>query len=361
MTRKIRVLIADDSVVARGLLREMLEADGGFEIVAEARNGQEAVELCQEIHPDLVTMDLLMPVMGGLDAIAAIMSRRAVPILVVSAVADARNAYAAVAMGAVEVVEKPRPFGPESSEFIAKAKLVAKVAVITHIRSYSVNSAKSDRLRDIPRTPLPAFMPLPPPPARVETGRVFALAASTGGPQALAHILSHLPATFPAPVLIAQHISDGFAQGMAQWLSTLSPLPVRLAVSGDVIQPGIVYLSPSEQHLGVTSDQRLVLIDRRAGDVYRPSCDYLLTAVAGIYRRRTVGIILSGMGSDGAKGMEQIAAAGGDTLAQDAETSVVYGMNRVAIDQGSVRHVLPLDAIAPAMIERAMSERAAQA
>lgn len=338
----IRVLLVDDSSLARGLLRSFLEADGGFAVVGEARNGQEAAEMTRALRPDLVTMDLEMPVMGGLDAIEEIMCTKAVPILVVSSVADAQNAYAAVAKGAVDVVSKPSLDPAEQAEFVAKAKLVAKIPVITHVRAL--------------RVPPLAPNPVPSPPALSPSGRegrVFAIASSTGGPQALAKLLVALPGDFPCPILVAQHIADGFAAGMADWLTTLSPLPVRLATDGMLVEPGAVILAPSERHLVVTSSRRLTLLERGERDVYRPSCDALLTSVANVWGKRAVGVILTGMGSDGAKGMAAIKAAGGATIAQDEASSVIYGMNRVAVEKGAAARVLGLDDIAPALCELA--------
>ncbi|MCA1908069.1 MAG: chemotaxis-specific protein-glutamate methyltransferase CheB [Magnetospirillum sp.] len=334
----IRVLLVDDSSLARGLLRSFLEDDGGFAVVGEARNGREAVEMTRALRPDLVTMDLEMPVMGGLDAIEEIMCTKAVPILVVSSVADAQNAYAAVAKGAVDVVSKPSLDPAEHAEFVAKAKLVAKIPVITHVRAL--------------RVPPLAPCPVPSPPVTSPSGRegrVFAIASSTGGPQALAKLLAALPGDFPCPILVAQHIADGFAAGMADWLTTLSPLPVRLATDGMLVESGAVILAPSERHLVVTSSRRLNLLERGERDVYRPSCDALLTSVANVWGKRAVGIILTGMGSDGAKGMAAIKAAGGATIAQDEASSVIYGMNRVAVEKGAAARVLGLDGIAPAM------------
>lgn len=336
----IRVLLTDDSSLARGLLRSFLEADGGFEVVGEAKNGQEAIDLARALRPDLITMDLEMPVMGGLQAIEEIMCSKAVPILVVSSVADAQNAYAAVAKGAVDVVSKPSLDPAEQAEFVAKARLVAKIPVITHVRALRVSQAAA--------VPSPASAPLTLAPLGSD-GRVFAIASSTGGPQALAKLLAQIPGDFPCPILVAQHIADGFAAGMAEWLTTLSPLPVRLAREGMLAEPGQVILAPSEQHLVATSSRRLTLLERGEHDIYRPSCDALLTSVANVWGRRAVGIILTGMGSDGAKGMAAIKAAGGATIAQDEASSVIYGMNRVAVEKGAAARVLGLDDIAPAM------------
>ena len=336
MAGPIRVLIVDDSSMARSLLRSYYEHDGEFDIVGEARHGREATEMVRLLRPDLVTMDLEMPVMGGLDAIEEIMGHRPVPILVVSSVADAGNAYAAVARGAVDVTGKPSPVADDVAEFIAKSKQVAGVPVITHIRSLRVTRPAE---------------PAPPALAATRCGeQVFAIAASTGGPQALARILGALPAEFSCPVLIAQHISDGFAAGMAEWLSSVARRPVRLARGGEALTPGSVLISPSESHMTV-SPAGIVLRPRLPDDLYRPSCDALLSSVAASFGRRAVGIVLTGMGSDGVRGLEQIRQAGGQAIVQDEGSSVVFGMNRVAIESGLAHRILPLDAIAGAMLE----------
>lgn len=341
---KIRVLLTDDSSVARSLLRNFLESDADIEVVGEAHNGQEAVRLARELRPNLITMDLEMPVMNGMQAIEEIMSSKAVPILVVSSVADAQNAYAAVARGALEVIAKPEFDLAVAAEFVAKVKMLAGVPVITHLRAKPLSSAHP--------SPAPA-----PPPARPETPvlpsgaytRLFAIASSTGGPQALAQILRGLPANFPCPILIAQHISDGFAGGMADWLAGLCRLPVRLAREGELIMPGMVYISPSETNLSITPTRRATLLPRLSNEIYRPTCNILLNSAAEIFRRNAVGIILTGMGSDGARGIEAIRQAGGFTLGQDEASSVIYGMNKVAIDAGNVQNILPAERIAAEM------------
>lgn len=175
------------------------------------------------------------------------------------------------------------------------------------------------------------------------------MAASTGGPQALAQILPALPPDFACPVLVAQHISDGFAQGMAQWLASLCPLPVRLACDGEALRPGHIYIAPSEHHLAVTAQHQLQWRPRLPQDLYRPSCDVLLSSVAAVFRAQAVGIVLSGMGHDGASGLAAIRAAGGCTLAQDEASSLIFGMNRVAIERAAVQQVLPVGEMAAAM------------
>lgn len=341
---KIRVVLADDSSLMRSLLRELLAVDSDIEIVGEARNGREAVNLARELRPSLITMDLEMPVMSGMQAIEEIMTSKAVPILVVSSVADAHNAYEAVARGALEVIAKPDFDAEAAAQFVAKVKLLAGVPVITHIRSRREEP-------DMPRTPI-SYAP-PQGEAMGNGSRVFAIASSTGGPQALALILARLPADFPCPVLVSQHISDGFAAGMADWLGGVCKMRVQLAREGELVSPGVIHISPSEASLAVTRSRRITLRERMPADIYHPSCNVLLNTVADVYGRHGIGIILTGMGSDGVQGMQSIRAAGGATLAQDEASSVIFGMNKVAIDSGSVQKVLPAEEIAREMIELA--------
>jgi two-component system chemotaxis response regulator CheB len=348
---KIRVVIADDSSLARGLLRSFLAGESDIEVVGEASNGRQAVDLVHELKPNLVTMDLEMPIMNGMAAIEEIMCSKAVPILVVSGIADAQNALEAVALGALEVVGKPECAPAQAAEFVAKVRMLAGVSVITRMRPRTSFLPKAPAtLAPSAMAAIPSHTPLPGMPA-LNYRQVFAIAASTGGPQALAQILPALSADFPCPILIAQHISDGFAQGMADWLDSLCALPVRLGHEGDLVAPGTIYISPSERHMAVTSNRRLTLQERQANDLYRPSCDILLASAASVFGAKAIGIILTGMGHDGAAGLTAMRAAGGTTFGQDEASSVIYGMNRVAIEQGAVQQVLPLNQIAPTMIE----------
>jgi len=338
MAERIRVLIADDSPMARAMLREMFASDPGFEVVAEAGDGREAVRLAGIHRPNLVTMDLEMPEMTGIEAIGEIMGSTPMPILVVSGFADAKNAFAAVSRGAVDVIGKPDLDESAVSRFLDKARLVASIRVITHLRRQCAPALAG------------AAAAAAPVPARASPRMtVFAIASSTGGPQALARILGNLAPGFGGPILIAQHVAPGFAAGMVDWLATVSGLPVRLARQNEEVRPGTVYLSPSEAHATLAAEGRFTLSATHEGDIYRPSCNALLESVAAVCGRRSVGLILSGMGSDGVAGMTRIAEAGGVTLAQDERSSVIFGMNRVAIDRGCVSKVLALDDIAAEM------------
>lgn len=353
MNNKIRVLLADDSALARGLLRSYLEEDGGFELVGEAADGMEAVMMAQDLRPDLITMDLEMPRMGGLEAIREIMASCATPILVVSNVADARNAYDAVALGALDVVRKPTTDTSDRAEFVSKARLVSGVKVITHVRAQRVplqlhltlsQEVEPDVLR-----------PVSDPVCCGRPSKLVVIASSTGGPQALAKILSELPADFPAPILIAQHIALGFAVGMAEWLASLCVLPVQMGHEGMPLCAGVVTIAPSEFHMSIDPDFRLRLKPHQDGDIYRPSCDVLMASAAQVLGERCIGIVLTGMGRDGLRGIQAIRDAGGRTLAQDEASSVIYGMNALAIDSGAVQQVLSLERMA-AMINKLARE-----
>ncbi len=335
---RIRVLVAEDSPVTRAMLVSMFESDPIFEIVAEAIDGRDAVNLARTQRPDLVTLDLEMPVLTGIEAIEQIMSSNPVPILVVSGYANAQNAYAAISRGAVDVVDKPGTSEAEIQVFLDKAKMVASVPVITHVNVLRLGA----RIVDAPLMPAA--------PGSGTQGPVFAIASSTGGPQALARILGQLPPTFGSPILIAQHIAPGFAAGMAKWLATVSRLPVKLAEGGEALATGVVYMSPSEAHMTVTAAGKIAFKVLKDTDIYRPSCDALLESVVATYGPRSVGIILTGMGQDGANGMEAIKAGGGTTIAQDEASSVVFGMNQVAIANGSIRKVVGLPEIALEMV-----------
>lgn len=338
--KRIRVLIVDDSSVARDILRALLEDADDMEVVGEACNGKEAIALVQQLRPDVVTMDLNMPVMSGLQAIEHIMHDKAVPILVVSNESDAESAYEAINYGALDVMVKPGCESDAAQMFVSQVRLLAGVPVITRLRRRTV--LESYPTATVAAAPLSAAVP--------SYQQVFVIASSTGGPQALALLLPQLQADFPAPILIAQHISDGFIEGMALWLSSLCHLTVKVAEQGEPLRAGYVYLSPSETHLTVSSERCVRLIKRQDSDIYHPSCDTLLRSVAEVYGTHAIAIIMTGMGRDGSEGMRDIDQCGGITLAQDEASSVIYGMNAEAVNKGVIHSVLPLSAIADEML-----------
>jgi two-component system chemotaxis response regulator CheB len=332
----IRVVIADDSQVARDVLRDILSRDGDIEIVGEATNGREAVALAKRLAPQLITMDLNMPVMDGLSAIEEIMYNKGVPILVVSDRSDAQTAYRALEVGALEVMPKPTLEQADAERLLARVRLLAGVAVITRLRRRS--SLSCSTASKSPQETAPPGVPR-------GFQHVIAIACSTGGPQALVRVLRPLPSGFPAPIVIAQHISHGFINGMAQWLGSLCAMPVSVGQEGEQLRPGHIYLSPSEQNLCVTPHHRFQLQLSPQNALYHPSCDVLLQSVANVYGSDAIGLILTGMGRDGVNGMRAIYQAGGITFAQDEASSVIYGMNQEAVKAGVIQDELPLDSL----------------
>jgi two-component system chemotaxis response regulator CheB len=325
--------------VSRELLRDYLMQDPCIEVVAEACNGQEAVELASRLSPHVITMDLQMPVMDGMRAIETIMTTKAIPILVVSSVADADSAYDALLRGALDVINKPDFSSEEAKQLPYKVRLLAGVSVVTRRGSGNV-------------LPSCHAHPVPHPNCQHRDGfdRVFAIACSTGGPQALASLLPALPEDFASPIVIVQHIAQGFSQGMADWLNKLTQLTVSLPQAGERLQAGVVYLAPSEHNLVVDEQKRLQFVPHEAKEIYHPNCYKLLTSLAQVFGQRCVGIILTGMGKDGVRGIRDIYAQKGITLAQDEASSLIYGMNRAAIDAGCICEVIPLSALADRML-----------
>ena len=301
--RSVRVLVVDDSATARGLIRGLIEDAQGLEVCGEAWNGRDAVRQVKDLRPDIVTMDLEMPVMNGMDAISEIMAAQASRILVLSDIADAAHAMAAIARGALDAAAKPSL--DDGAAFAARLRMLSGVPVIRHLRAHVTGEPADVAVvsSTLPRAGL----------ARGDTlgEPLIAIACSTGGPQALAQLLPALPAGLPCAVVIAQHISDGFAAGMAHWLDDLCALRVSVARHGEYLLPGHVYLADSASHLAITARRMVQLQPRGEQDVYRPSCDRLLCSVAAAAGADAIGVILTGMGRDGASGMAEIAAAGG--------------------------------------------------
>jgi two-component system chemotaxis response regulator CheB len=331
----IRVVIADDMQASRALLEGIFGMDPEFQVVGRAANGEEAVALTTSMRPDLVTMDAEMPVMDGFEATLRIMTERPTPIVVVSghdvnAVGFALNAMKA---GALAVVRKPPApgtpeFEAEARHLLSMARAMSGVTLLPRVHAQQPPAAGAVRAQG-PRT----------------RARIVAIAASTGGPPALSRILSELPAGFRAPILVVQHIAEGFADGLAKWLGASSPLAVQVARNGEPLEPGHVYLAPDRCHLGVAGD-RIVLDDGPPIDGFKPSGSHLFESVARSYGPAALGLILTGMGRDGVQGLAALHAAGGTVVAQDKESSVIFGMNGEAVLAGLTDEVLPLDALA---------------
>ncbi|MDT8444156.1 MAG: chemotaxis-specific protein-glutamate methyltransferase CheB [Desulfuromonadales bacterium] len=332
----IRILIADDSELTRIVLRDLLSQDADFEIVGEVNNGRAAVEQTARLKPDLVIMDVMMPIMGGLEAVAEIMAATPTPILMLSANTDpqdSRSAFAAVKLGALDVMAKPsgvatRAFSQIASQLIVKVKSLSRIRVIHHYRAQRPKWEK-------------ATVPLP-----VGPRRILAIGASTGGPKAVLQLLQELPGDLDAAVLIVQHIADGFAPGFAVWLNRESALAVRLAEPGSELQPGTVLVAPNKVHLTIKSN-RIVLENSPPLHNCRPAVDAMFHSLAGQQlAAETVAVLLTGMGTDGAVGLGALKKQGAYTIAQNEASCAIFGMPRAAIESGAVTRILPLEDIA---------------
>lgn len=349
--RPIRVLVAEDSTTVRQLLVELLRGDPAFEVVAEAANGAEAVAHAIALRPDLITMDVHMPIVDGLDATKEIMREAPTPILVVTAAAatDVGLGLSATQAGALMVVPKPEhPRSPDferhCQHFLAMARAMAEVKVVRQWRGA--------------RAPHPG-PPRREPPARRRAGPVQAVAigTSTGGPAALRRVLIDLPRDLRVPVLVVQHIARGFVDGLVAWLGANVPLRVAVAGDGEPLQPGVVYLAPDDRHLAAVADgatpagARARLLDGAPVGGFRPSADVLFEGCARAWGAGVLALVLTGMGRDGVDGLQAVRRAGGRVLAQDEGSSVVYGMAQEAVGAGLVDEVLPLDAIGRRVVE----------
>ncbi len=343
---RIRVIIVDDSLVAREMLSQILSSDPDIEVVGCAADGQAGVEMVAGLKPDLVTMDIHMPRMNGLDAVENIMAYTPTPILVVSSSVHGEGlgvAFEALAAGALEVMKKPEPRDWEDlerigREIIRKVKILARVRVITHIRGRK-------RVGSM-RLPSAGFACAPASKAAVS---LVAVGSSTGGPSALMLLLSGLPKDFPVPVLIAQHIADGFIPGLVEWLNGGCAISVREAGDGQGVEAGVAYFAPTGRNLEFDG-HRTHFTAPKPGQLYIPSADTLFDSVAKSIRGQAVGVILTGMGNDGARGLKAMHDAGARTVGQDEATSTVYGMPRAAAELGAVDQALPIDKIAGAVI-----------
>lgn len=355
INKRIRVLVVEDSLTVRKRLCEILEADPHFEVVGEAEDGKQAIELCLALRPDIITLDMMMPVMSGLAATEYIMAYCATPILMVSSSinrGELFKTYEALAAGAVEVMEKPKADEADDEwerRFIAMLKLVVKVKVITHMRG-RLNANH----RATPALPVPPLSPLPKINKVKGTGApgkyaLVALGASTGGPSAIIQVLKDLPADFPLPVLIVIHIGEPFSTALADWLDGQTEHTVRIAQNGQRLGTRGVFLAPSNRHL-VVRKGCLYLDDGPERHSCRPSVDILFESLALDDGAAVIACLLTGMGTDGARGLLAIRQAGGLTIAQDEASSIVYGMPREAALLNAAQRILPLSDIGPALV-----------
>lgn len=353
---KIRVLIVEDSLTVRRRLCDVLTADPEIEVAGEAGDGRRGIELCRDVRPDVVALDMMLPVMSGLAATEYIMAHCPTPILIVSSSTNRGElfkTYEALAAGAVEVLEKPtgaEPDGQWEKRLISTIKLVSRIRVITHPRA---------RLGTLGR-PGPASIVAPVMVPAATQPRVVAVGASTGGPAAIIEILRALPSVYPLPILLVLHIGEPFGSAFAEWLDGQTPHPVAFARDGEPLTGarGRVVMAPPDRHL-VVRGEKLFLTSDPERHSCRPSVDVLFSSLAREWGPAVAACLLTGMGRDGADGLLEIRRAGGFTIAQDEATSVVYGMPREAMLLGAAQRVLSLGDIGPALVSlvAAFSER----
>jgi two-component system chemotaxis response regulator CheB len=335
----VRVLVVDDSPTVCDVVNDMLTADGGVEVVGVAHDGREAVEKVRLLAPDIVTMDIEMPGMDGFEAIEQIMAFNPVPIVVLTSSMWGRGqsyAYRALELGAVAIYPKPRKLTDLDQRFVAEVKMLSRASVITHLRG----RRKPKLALDLSKTG-----------AGGNGHRAVGIVCSTGGPAALRKILAGLPADIPAGVVVVQHISEGFDSELTSWLGEKSMLRIQRAAEGDRIVPGIVYICPAGRHTIIQEGGKIVMNDSPPIDCFRPSGDLMLASMSRAFGPGALGVILTGMGRDGALGIKAIKEGGGRTIAQDEGTSLIFGMPKAAIELGVVDRVAPLESISEEILE----------
>ncbi len=342
MTKKLRILIVDDSMFMRNAIAKTLGAQ--FEVIGQARDGKEAVDKVVALGPDVVTMDFNMPTMNGVEAVRAIMQRRPTPVVMFSAHTrqGARETLDALAAGAVDFVTKPA--GEVSADLSKIAEeLTRKLLAAAASKPRPAGPAPAPVRRATTQPPL-ASVSLP-----GGMSRICVIAVSTGGPVALAQVIPALPADLRLAIVVVQHMPAHFTATLAERLDADSQLTVKEAAAGDRPMPGLVLIAPGDQHLEFDDRGNVVLHGGPLVNGCRPAADLTMASAARVYGRRAVGIVMTGMGKDGAAGALAIKRADGKTLAQDQGSSVIYGMPKAAIDAGAIDDVAPLEEIAARM------------
>lgn len=349
MESTLKVLIADDSPTARQLMAHLISSTADMEVIGEACNGAQAIRLARELRPNVILMDITMPDIDGLEATREIMDATPTPIVMITANSDSSEtdvAFQALRLGALSVMRKPvapthLDYVSQSSELINTVRAMADVRVIHHRKPEAF--AHDPKVKVSGKT-------------QHTSVDIVAITSSTGGPAALSEIFRELPADFNIPLVVVQHISPDFLPSLVEWLNTTTALKIEIAREGAVPLPGHIYFAPSSAHLRLSRSRRFELDDYTLMP-YTPSGDILLKSIAANYAAHAVGVVLTGMGADGAEGLHAMHQAEAYTIAQDEATSVVFGMPQAAIALGAAQVVLPIRAIAQAIIEFSPSRR----
>ncbi len=339
--KAIRVLLVDDSPVALHVLKKMLSGARDIEVAGTAANGEEALGMIPRLDPHVICTDIHMPVMDGIGLTQEVMDRFPKPILVISVSAknpESRNVFKVLQLGALDIF--PKPSGEEPGYEGQALELQSRIRILAGVHVFR-------RVRKQEPIPYPRAVSAAKPRA---APNVFVIGASTGGPQALQEILSRLPADFPAPVVCVQHIGEGFMTGLVEWLGSMCRLKVKQAEDNETPAPGTAYFPEDGRHLVFDSSGRFRHSKDEPVNGHRPSITVTMRSAAETFKSSSAGILLTGMGDDGAEGMKAIGDAGGFTIAQDERTSVIFSMPNAAIGLKAVRLVLPLEDIAGRLV-----------
>ncbi|NLM42274.1 MAG: chemotaxis response regulator protein-glutamate methylesterase [Firmicutes bacterium] len=334
----IRVLVVDDSAFMRKLIVEIINAQPDLEVVGYARNGEDALKKLSRLRVDVVTLDVEMPVMDGLETLKRIMSENPLPVVMLSSRTrkGSETTIQALSLGAVDFVSKPAgsaapELGSIADELVDKIRCAAMAQL----------PAKKRDPAATPKRPLPTLPPVP----SGAASKIVIIGSSTGGPKAIEEVFAHIPANLPAGIVVVQHMPKEFTHSFAERLNTLFPFPVKEAEHGDLVENGKALIAPGDYHLVITPERRVALNQDDRVMFLRPAIDVTMESLPAVYGKNIVGVILTGMGRDGAKGMAKIKEAGGVTIAQDKATSTIYSMPKAVADEGNADYILPLDKI----------------
>jgi two-component system chemotaxis response regulator CheB len=336
----VKVLIVEDSRVSQEHLKYILDSEPGLEVMGIVADGMAAIDFVQARKPDVILMDINMPKMSGIEATRKIMETHPVPIVIVSGTHNLKEttmAFEAMQAGAVATVEKPKGVGHPDHLTVAR-RLARTVKLMSEVKV--VRRRSTQPIKTVSALP-PLELPKPAAPIKL-----VAIGASAGGSVALEVVLAGLSKTFAAPVLVVQHITPGFLEGLVAGLSRASQLPIQIGKQGEVVQAGRIYFAPDNVHMGIDGLRRIVLSKDSPENGCRPAVSYLFRSIAAQFREDAVGVLLTGMGKDGAAELKLMKDRGSITIAQDAATSLVHGMPGEAIKLGGAQHVLPVGQVA---------------
>lgn len=346
----IRVLVVDDSAFMRKLIMEIINADPELEVAGSARNGQDALDKLAKLQVDVVTLDVEMPIMDGLETLKRIMSEKPLPVVMLSSRtrSGSETTIQALALGAVDFIAKPSGSISLDLDSVAK-EITEKISLAA-----SAKLPKAKRAPVIVRSHSPQGLPTP---SAGAASKLVIIGSSTGGPKAVEEVFAQIPANLPAGIIVVQHMPKDFTRSFAERLNTLFPFSVKEASTGDLVENGKVLIAPGDFHLTITPDRRVKLNQDERVMFLRPAIDVTMEKLPEVYGNRILGVILTGMGRDGARGMGIIKKAGGITIAQDKNTSTIYSMPRVVAEEGHADYILPLDRIGSVITDLIASMR----